>query len=367
MKENAEKYNWELDDKSQNIYENLCSQIEGVFRHCNQGSYKTRESYEDGVKNFAKFLADEYKKQNLNNIKPKHLYGYVEFMQDLDYSTSYVTTNLSAIRFFYDQVGGDSTKLPNNNKLGVIARGKEERIGDNKAWNPIEIENFVKYANDVGQEKYGQMVQLSSQLGLRIMNRNKKIHNTFNAKAVYLLSGLIKCGSKMNGNVTYNRKTGEKISYYMYRCSGNNKSDKKHTKSINKESIEEYIISEMEKVIFSKEAINYLVKELSKFTDVKQKQLEEEIRFSKKKLLKVEKNIENILLAVAEGNRHSSLMDRLSKLESEKEDLVISIEKTKLRYPESEPITEEYLRKIFKEHKSILEKEKSNEQVYNLT
>lgn len=60
MKENKD-YKWELDDKTQNIYDNLCSQIERVFKHCNQGSYKTRERYEDGVKNFAKFLADALK------------------------------------------------------------------------------------------------------------------------------------------------------------------------------------------------------------------------------------------------------------------------------------------------------------------
>ena len=168
MKKDIDKYNWELNDKTQNIYENLCIQIEKVFRHCNQGSYKTRERYEDGVKNFAKYLADAFKKQNLNNIKPKHLYAYVEFMQDMGYSTSYVTTNLSAIRFFYDQVGGDSNKLPNNNSLGVISRSKEERIGDNKAWVPLEIENFIKYASYVGQVRYGDMVRLSSQLGLRL-------------------------------------------------------------------------------------------------------------------------------------------------------------------------------------------------------
>ncbi|MGL5153295.1 MAG: tyrosine-type recombinase/integrase [Clostridium sp.] len=168
MKKEIDKYNWELGIKEQNIYDNLCVQIEKVFRHCNQGSFKTRERYEDGVKNFAKYMADAFKKQNLNNIKPKHLYGYVEFMQDMGYSTSYVTTNISAIRFFYDQVGNDSRKLPNNNKLGVISRSKEERIGDNKAWVPLEIENFIIYASDVGQERYGDMVRLSCQLGLRI-------------------------------------------------------------------------------------------------------------------------------------------------------------------------------------------------------
>lgn len=168
MKKYIDKYNWELDIKEQNVYDNLCVQIDKVFRHCNQGAYKTRERYEDGVKNFAKYLVDSFKKQNLNNIKPRHLYAYVEFMQDMGYSTSYVTTNLSSIRFFYDQVGNDSSKLPSNNKLGVISRSKEERIGDNKAWTPLGIENFIRYASDVGQERYGDMVRLSRQLGLSL-------------------------------------------------------------------------------------------------------------------------------------------------------------------------------------------------------
>lgn len=163
-----DKFNWALDDKIQNMYENLCVQIEKVFRHCNQCSYKTRERYQDGVESFAKFMADAFKKQNLNNIKPKHLYAYVEFMQDLNYSTSYVTTNLSAIRYFYDKIGNDSTKLPSNNKLGVISRSRQERIGDNKAWTSLEVESFIRHAGEVGHERYGDMARLSSQLGLRL-------------------------------------------------------------------------------------------------------------------------------------------------------------------------------------------------------
>lgn len=70
-------------------------------------------------------------------------------------------------------------------------------------------------------------------------------------------------------------------------------------------------------------------------------------------MAKIEKDIENILLAVADGNRHASLMDRLWKLE-EKESLVIEMEETKLSYPETEPITASYLKKIFKEHKLVI-------------
>ncbi len=192
----------------------------------------------------------------------------------------------------------------------------------------------------------------------RIMDRNKRIHNTFNAKEVYLLSGLVQCGecgSKMNGNISYYKNNGEKLRYIMYRCTAKARETKEHTKSIRRDILEEYILTEMERVIFSDTAINYLVKELSKFSNSKSKQMQDELKFTKNKLSKIEKDIENILLAVAEGNRHASLMDRLSKLEEEKESLVIEIEESKLSYSGTEPITASYLKKIFKEHKKILE------------
>lgn len=47
-------------------------------------------------------MADGFKKQNLNNIKTKNLYEYVEFMQDIVYSTAYVITNLLTVKFFYN-------------------------------------------------------------------------------------------------------------------------------------------------------------------------------------------------------------------------------------------------------------------------
>ena len=103
------------------------------------------------------------------------------------------------------------------------------------------------------------------------MNRNKRIHNTFNAKEVYLLSGLVQCGecgAKMNRNISYYKNNGEKLRYIMYRCTSKAGESKEHTKSIRRDILEEYILKEMERVIFLDEAINYLVKELSKFSIV---------------------------------------------------------------------------------------------------
>ena len=103
-----EKTTIELDNFNTKIYENLVPQVDKIFRHCNQGSIKTRYRYRDGVYHFCKFLAMAYRKQNLNNLSSKHLEGYVEQMKESGYSKSYLTTNLSTIHFFIDQKGGDS-------------------------------------------------------------------------------------------------------------------------------------------------------------------------------------------------------------------------------------------------------------------
>lgn len=163
-----DKWDFNMDEKTTNIYRNLNEQIDKVFRHTRQGSIKTRYRYEDGMNHFAKFLAETFKKQNLNKIESKHLQAYVEQMQESGYSKSYATTNLSAIRFFVDIKGGNSKRLPTNRELGVLPRTKEDRIGTNKAWNDTEVKKFIEYANSKNEVRYADMVSMAYSHGLRI-------------------------------------------------------------------------------------------------------------------------------------------------------------------------------------------------------
>lgn len=164
----AYKWNFEIDEKTDKIYQNMCNQIDKVFRHTRQGSYETRYRYKDGVKHFAKYMAEAYKKQNLNRIRPAHLEGYVEQMQESGYSKSYVTTNLSAVRYFYDQLGKNSKKLPTNRELGVNHRTKEDRIGKDRAWTDDEVTHLIEYAKANGEERFANMIRLGRDHGLRI-------------------------------------------------------------------------------------------------------------------------------------------------------------------------------------------------------
>jgi len=150
-----DKWDFNMDEKTMNIYRNLNEQINKVFRHTRQGSIKTRYRYEDGMNHFAKFLAETFKKQNLNKIESKHLQAYSEQMQESGY------TNLSAIRFFVDVSGANSKKLPTNKQLGVLPRTKEDRIGGNKAWNDTEVKKIIEYANSKNEFRYAYMVRIA--------------------------------------------------------------------------------------------------------------------------------------------------------------------------------------------------------------
>lgn len=163
-----QKHNWELDSKTANIYRNIEKQIEKLFRHTRQGAFKTRERYQDGVKHFGKFVTEAFRKQNLNNIQGKHLEAYVEQMKEAGYSNSYITTNLSAIRYFVDQLpGGDSTRLPTNDQLEV-GRSQAERLGPDRSWRQAEFDQVKQIAKDNGNQRIADMMQIAKDHGLRI-------------------------------------------------------------------------------------------------------------------------------------------------------------------------------------------------------
>ena len=70
----------------------------------------------------------------------------------------------------------------------------------------------------------------------------------------------------------------------MYRWNNRDSVLKGHSKSIKEEVIENYIINEMEKSIFIDAENSHRSKELTKFCDVKQKHMEDELKFIKNKL-----------------------------------------------------------------------------------
>ncbi len=158
----------EMTQSELNIFNNLKVQINSVFKHSHECSFKTRDTYQERVEVFAKFLATEYRKQNIEKISNDHLAKYVEYLQESGLSTSYVTTSLSAIRYFYKKSVGGKLIIKSNKALGVNARSHMERIGRDRSISDSDYGALLSEALKSGNKEYEYALKVGLTLGLRI-------------------------------------------------------------------------------------------------------------------------------------------------------------------------------------------------------
>ena len=108
-----------IKSKNPGIYQTLIAQLDRIFRHNRQGSFRTKKRYYEAVKRFCRFLADHYHLQKLANISGKHLVAYVLYLQEQGLSAATIKTELAAIRFFHDKMERTKYRLPSNDELAV--------------------------------------------------------------------------------------------------------------------------------------------------------------------------------------------------------------------------------------------------------
>ena len=94
-----------MNEREENLYNNLKNQINRIAKHNRQGSFETKERYHQANLRFAKFLSKNFGVQNYGKIKDKHIKEYASNMQERDLSPSTVKVDLSAIRFYNSQNG----------------------------------------------------------------------------------------------------------------------------------------------------------------------------------------------------------------------------------------------------------------------
>lgn len=151
--------------KNINIYKNLEQQYIKIFKHIKVGSFKTRERYGKAFKRFMVFLADEYHMQKLTNISPKHVFAYINYMQDKGLSASTIKTELAAIRFFHDSMPYTRYKLPTNDELDLERRTFG---GVDRTWSNQEFNNMLAIAMQTKREDYVAIFTLGRYAGLRL-------------------------------------------------------------------------------------------------------------------------------------------------------------------------------------------------------
>lgn len=188
---------------------------------------------------------------------------------------------------------------------------------------------------------------------------NKNQTGRYKAKELYLLSGLIVCGECSNnlgyeyammGNTKFSGRN--KLKYVTYRCGNRDQCKACKNPELRREYIESYAIDELQKKIFNDESIPMLARQLTEFQAKKDVSYQSEAVRLERKLGETNKQIDNIINAVANGVSNITLLSKLNELE----DLKLKLDQSIIEHQakkERAPVTEEVLRQLlskFKDH-----------------
>lgn len=155
------------------------------------------------------------------------------------------------------------------------------------------------------------------------MEKNKHRNGRFSAKEDYLLSGLIFCGDCGKSMYGKRRNAGRNHTLYLtYECSTRKNKRTCAMKGINKEFIENLVIQQLEDEIFSPDGMENLVSVLQDYSKHIRSTAEIDLKNLNKELKEIEKQINNIVDAIANGMFHESMKSKMDALESQKLDIV---------------------------------------------
>lgn len=193
------------------------------------------------------------------------------------------------------------------------------------------------------------------------MNGNKKSPGSYKAKEMYLLSGLIVCGEclknvgnafSMMGNVKHSGRN--KLKYVTYRCGNRDRTKECKNPELRREYIENYVLAQLQEKIFNDEAIPVLAKQLNDFQRLKDTGIKEAKERLEKSLEGIERQIANIVNAIASGVSNATLIDKLGELEEQKLGLEQKLLEVRTQN-EKAALTEESLRQLLSQFGTTLQ------------
>jgi len=148
-----------------NHYTNLLAQLEKLVRHNRQGAFKTKERYDEAYRRFLRFVAIVYRLEKIANLSGKHLSAYVKHMKSKGYAPGTIKTDLSAIRFWHDQIPNAKYKMPPNSEFDLERR---KFGGVNRTWNSAEFDRWVEVCREKHRADYEACFIVARHTGLRI-------------------------------------------------------------------------------------------------------------------------------------------------------------------------------------------------------
>jgi len=157
----------------------------------------------------------------------------------------------------------------------------------------------------------------------KMLDARKRVSPRQRSDVLYILTGKVfcgKCGAAMVGN-SRRRKAGDKPTRY-YECNRRLRTRECDNKRVNKEFLENYVLSKIEENVLSPDNLPELAKRivaLARERDKESIRREKEVR---KELDEVNRKIDNIVKAVEDGSLdYDILSSRLKELKARREEL----------------------------------------------
>ncbi|MEG0843014.1 MAG: recombinase family protein [Romboutsia sp.] len=297
------------------------------------------------------YLVNEEEAQAVKIIFDMYVNGYsytniIDKLNDLGYKTK------RRNKFGKNSLHGI---LSNEKYTGVYVFNKTQRKGINGKRNGHK----QKSEDEIIKVEGGMPQIIDKEVFLQaqdMMQKRKKAPGSHKATTLYLLTGIIKCGEcghAMQGN---KRKDKYGNDYISYRCGCRKQKRGCNNKEIKRDYLEQFVLTELEKHVLNDEAIPVLSKELNERLKVKSNDNHDLLNNLRKKLEKVNKEIENILNAIMNGIVNNMLKDKLDELEQIKINLDLKIGELSIESNgvESVDITEDQIRSMFAKFKEFV-------------
>ncbi len=315
---------------------------------------------------YSRNLSREVKKGQFENaIQCKHTGGLPALGYDLNEDLTYrineseaqivhTIFKMYASGFSYKDIidvlnnRGYRTKKGNyfgNNSLHDILRN-EKYIGNyvfGKKNRQVKGRNLKKFKDEkeVTRIEGGVPQIIDIELWNKVqstMDKNRHAPAANKAVEPYLLSGIIFCG-KCGGAMVGNRKKSGSGNYHYssYECSTRKRTRQCDMISVNKNKIEEIVINDLVNSILSKKNIKELAEKVHAYAKSQQKELEGDITLLDKEFKSVQKEIDNIINAIAAGMFHESMKEKMNMLEEKKSNIKSRIVEAELQMKINSP------------------------------
>lgn len=256
-------------------------------------------------------------------------------------------------------------------KNSILSVLRNEKYIGTYVWNKSVAKNSKGKRNGNRQKPESEIIRIPEAIPAIIdKDTFDKVQEIISARAkgdeprrratTYVLSGLIQCGcgSHMHGNrrrakTRPNPNWKEKPEYISYRCGGRKTKADCNVPEIRKEYIEAFVFDELEKLICDDNNLEHLIGLLNNRVLQETKTNQEKIEIVKGKLAKVEKEISNLVKAIANGVDAEEIVTELGKKKTYKAELGIELSRLEGSNGTTE-ITMETMRNLVGQLKSFL-------------